>query len=59
MVTTRPGIRKSLEAMQALCMSVILEEHSFRDNPRNTQYSNATEIDCISVCMRTLYHFCK
>ena len=44
--TTRPGIRKGLEAMQALCVSVILAEHSFRDNPRNTQCSNATEIDC-------------
>ena len=43
---TRPGIHKSLEAMQALCVSVIFSEHSFRDNPRNTQCSNATAIDC-------------
>ena len=43
---TRPGIRKSLEAMQSLCVSVIIVEHSFRDNPRNTQRSNATAIDC-------------
>ena len=35
--------------MQALCVSVILAEHSFRDNPRNTQCSNATEIDCSTV----------
>ena len=43
---TRPGIHKSLEAMQALHVSVIFAEHSFRDNPRNTQCSNATAIDC-------------
>ena len=40
---TRPGIRKSLEDMQALCVSVIFAEHSFCDNPRNTQCSNATD----------------
>ena len=43
---TRPGIHKSLEAMQALRVSVIFAEHSFRDNPRNPQCSNATVIDC-------------
>ena len=43
----RPGIRKSLEVMQALCVSVIFAEHSFRDNPRNTQCSNAAAIDCM------------
>ena len=43
----RPGIHKSLEAMQALCVSVIFAEHSFRDSPRNTQCSNATAIDSI------------
>ena len=46
---TRPGIRKGLEAMQALFVSVILPEHSFRDNPRNTQCSNATEISYFTV----------
>ena len=43
---TQPGMHKSLEAMQALCVSVIFAEHSFCDNPRNTQCSNATAIDC-------------
>ena len=33
--------------MQTLCVSVIFAEHSFRDNPRNTQCSNATAIDCM------------
>ena len=42
----QPGIRKSLDAMQALCVIVIFSEHSFRDNSRNTQCSNATAIDC-------------
>ena len=32
-----PGIHKSLEAMQALCVSVIAAEHSFHNNPRNIQ----------------------
>ena len=39
----QPGIRKCLKAMQALCVSVILAEHSFCENPRNMQCSNATE----------------
>ena len=43
---TWPGIHKCLEPMQALHVSVIFAEHSFRDNPRNTQCSNATAIDC-------------
>ena len=43
---TRPRIRKSLEDMQALCVSVIFAEHSFRDNLRNTRCSNATAINC-------------
>ena len=42
----RPGICKILEAMQALCVSVIFVEHSFHDDPRNTQTSNTTAIDC-------------
>ena len=39
---TQPGIRKSLEAPQALCVSVIyiFAEHSFRNNC-NTQCSNS------------------
>ena len=49
---TRPGIRNSLEAVQALCVSVIFAEHSFRDNPRNTQCSNATAIDCNVTSLR-------
>ena len=51
---TRPGIRKSLEAMKALCVSVILIlQNSFRDNPHNTQCSNATAIDCTrEICVR-------
>ena len=52
---TRPGIRKSLEAMKALCVSVIFSEHSFRDNPRNTQCSNATAIDCTMQAHCRLY----
>ena len=51
---TRPGIRKSLEAVKALCVSVIFAEHSFRDKPRNTQCSNATAIDCMYNSVRVL-----
>ena len=32
-------------AMQTLCVSFIVAEHSFRDNLHNTQCSNATAID--------------
>ena len=46
---TCPERRWSLEAMQALCVSVILAEHSFRENPQNTQRSNATEINTTSL----------
>ena len=35
-----PGIRKSPEAMQALCVSFTFAEHSFCDIPHNTQCSN-------------------
>ena len=51
---TRPGIHKSLEAMQAL--RVIFAEHSFRDNPRNTQCSNATAIDRRLQTRPSRYH---
>ena len=46
---TLPRIRKRLEAMQTLCVSVIFAEHSFRQNPRNMQCSNATAVDCPSL----------
>ena len=53
---TQPGIRKSLETMQALCVSVIFAEHSFCENPRNTECSNATEIDCTGSVLLCTTH---
>ena len=43
---TQAGIHKCLKAMQALRVSVIFAEYSFRESPCNTQCSNATEINC-------------
>ena len=39
----------SPKAVWALCVSLIFAEHSFHENPRNTQCLNGTEIDSITT----------
>ena len=39
----------SPKAAWALCVSLIFAEHSFHENPRNTQCLNGKEIDGITA----------